>query len=278
MMKVAIQGVKASFHDVACHKFFKDKKFETVECSSFPILFQSLEEGTSDFAVMAIENALAGSILHNYGLLEKHKFKIIGEVYLHIEMCLLGLPGEKLEDIRIVQSHPMALLQCKEFLAQLKDVKLVEHADTAESALEIKTNKLAGHAAIASSLAARTYGLEILRSNIETHKANYTRFLILCRADDYKEIPGANKASLCFEAEHKPGSLARVLNIFDKYSINMSKIHSLHIVGKPFHYAFHVDLEWTNKEQYQEALKELRSKVMSMIHFGDYVAGEKPVL
>jgi prephenate dehydratase len=277
-MKVAIQGVKASFHDVACHKYFKGQKFETVECSSFPILFQTLEEGKCDLAVMAIENALAGSILHNYGLLEKHKFKIIGEVYLHIEMCLLGLPGEKIEDIRIVQSHPMALLQCKEFLSQLKDVKLVEHADTAESAYEIKTNNLKHHAAIASSLAARTYGLDILKSNIETHKANFTRFLVLCRADDYKEIPDANKSSLCFEAEHKPGSLARVLNIFDKHSINMSKIHSLHIVGKPFHYAFHVDLEWTDRKKYEEALDEMRLRVMSMIHFGDYVAGEKPVL
>lgn len=277
-MKVAIQGVRASFHDVASRKFFKDEAFETIECSSFPILFQVLEEGKCDFAVMAIENALAGSILHNYGLLEKHKFKIIGETYLRIQMCLLALPGEKLEDIRVVQSHPMALLQCKEFLNGLSDVKLVEHADTAESAYEIKSQNLVHHAAIASSLAAETYGLEILRSNIETHHANFTRFLILCREEDYKEIPGANKASICFETEHRPGSLARVLNIFDKYKINMSKIHSLHIVGKPFHYAFHVDLEWSEKDKYLKALEEVESSVMRMMHFGDYIAGEKPNL
>lgn len=277
-MKVAIQGVKASFHDVAAHKFFKDQVFETVECSSFPMLFESLESGESDLAVMAIENALAGSILHNYGLLEKHKFKIIGEVYLRIEMCLLALPGEKLEDIRFVQSHPMALLQCKEFLGQLKNVKLLEHADTAESAFEIKSKNLVHHAAIASSLAADTYGLQVLRANIETHKANYTRFLVLCREADYKPTKHANKSSLSFGTEHVPGSLARVLNVFDRYSINMSKIHSLHIVGKPFHYDFHIDLEWNDYEKYQQALSEVKTKVVSLTHFGDYVAGEKPYL
>jgi prephenate dehydratase len=277
-MKVAIQGVKASFHDVASRRFFHHKAFETIECSSFPLLFETLQTKKVDFAVMAIENALAGSILQNYGLLEKYKFKIVGELYLKIEMCLLSLPEENLEDIRVVQSHPMALLQCKEFLDKLQNVKLLEHADTAESAFDIKTQNLKHHAAIASSLAAETYGLKILRSNIETHPLNFTRFLVLCREENYQISSSANKSTICFETEHKPGSLARVLNIFDKYSLNMSKIHSHHIIGRPFHYAFHVDLEWNDSEKYHVAMEELKSNVLSLHHFGDYVAGEKPVL
>jgi len=277
-MRVAIQGVKASFHDVACKKYFTHTEVEEVECSSFPLLFKVLDERQVDFAVMAIENALAGSILPNYGLMEKYRVKIVGEVYLKIQMCLLGIPGEKLEDIRIVQSHPMALLQCQEFLNTLHDIKLVEHADTAESAMEIKAMNLKSHAAIASELAARTYGLEILKANIETHSSNYTRFLILCRESDYFRAPEVNKSSLRFEAEHKPGSLAKILNIFEKYSLNMSKIHSLPVIGRPFYFAFHVDLEWTDQNKYESAMKELSSTVIKLTHFGDYVSGEKPVL
>jgi len=277
-MKIAIQGVKSSFHDVACRKYFQGENVMPVECASFPILFQKLQDKEISYAVMAIENALAGSILSNYALMEKFKVKVVGEIYLKIEMCLLGLPGEKLEDIRIVQSHPMALLQCQDFLNKLKDVKLVEHADTAESALEIKTCNMVHHAAIASALAAETYGLNIIQSNIETDPANFTRFLVLCRESDYKGSPAANKSSLCFEAEHKPGGLARILNIFEKHSINMSKIHSLHIIGRPYHFAFHVDLEWSDSKKYQEALKKLESTVLSLLHFGDYISGEKPVL
>ena len=277
-MKVAIQGVMASFHDVAAKKYFQNTEIEPVECSSFPILFQTLQDKKVDFAIMAIENALAGSIIPNYALMEKFQFKIIGEVYLKIEMCLLALPGEKLEDIRIVQSHPMALLQCSEFLNTLQNIQLVEHADTAESALEIKSKNLTHHAAIASALAARTYGLEILRSNIETHRSNFTRFLVLCRESDYIRPVMANKSSLRFEAEHLPGSLARILNIFESHSINMSQIHSLPIIGRPYHYAFHVDLEWGDVNKYQAALKELKSKALELNLFGDYVAGERPIL
>ena len=277
-MKVGIQGVKASFHDVASRKYFSDVKVESVECSSFSMLFQVLEDKKVDHIVMAIENALAGSILPNYALMEKYKFKIVGEVYLKIEMCLLGLPKSKLEDIRFVQSHPMALLQCQEFLNTLTNVKSVEHADTAESAMEIKEKKMLHYAAIASALAAETYGLKILRSNIETHSSNFTRFLVLCRETDFSRSPLANKSSLRFEAEHRPGSLASILNIFEKYSINMSKIHSLPIIGKPYHYAFHVDLEWSDAKKYEAALCELAAKAVSLTNFGEYVAGERPIL
>jgi prephenate dehydratase len=277
-MKIGIQGVKASFHDVAAKKFFGARSFEAVECNSFPLLFEKLDQKETDFAVMAIENALAGSILPNYALMEKYKVKIVGEVFLKIEMCLLALPGEKIQDLRVIQSHPMALLQCGEFLHSLPFVKLIEHADTAESAMEIKSRHLTHHGAIASALAAQTYGLEILQSNIETHKANFTRFLILARADHASRVTSANKASLRFEAEHTPGSLSQILSIFEKHSINMSQIHSLHILGRPFHFAFQVDLEWEDAARFDQALQELSAKVLSLTHFGQYLSGEKPQL
>lgn len=276
-MKVAIQGVKASFHDVATKKYFKED-VSIVECSSFPRLFQVLSHKEADLAVMAIENALAGSILPNYALLEKYGFKILGEVYLRIEMCLLALPGEKIDDIQVVQTHPMALHQCEEFLLTMKNAKLFEHADTAESAKDIKEKNLIHHAAIASRLAAETYGLNILKAGIETNKANFTRFLILCRNEDYKRPAHANKATICFETEHKPGSLARVLTIFQDHAVNMTKIQSLSIVGRPYQYAFHVDLEWDNDEQYEKAMSEVTNKTINLIHFGEYEAATRPQL
>ena len=276
-MKVAIQGVKASFHDVAARQYFKDSP-ELVECSSFPRLFQVLAQKESDFAVMAIENALAGSILPNYKLLEKHGFKILGEVYLRIEMCLMALKGEKIPEIKVVQTHPMALHQCEEFLLTMPNARLVEHADTAESAKEIKERNLIHHAAIASRLAAETYDLEILKASIETNKANFTRFLILCRPEDYNRPAHANKASICFETEHTPGSLARVLAIFEAHSVNMTKIQSLSIVGRPYQYAFHVDLEWSESSLYEKAMNDVRAKTLSLLHFGEYVAGARPQL
>jgi prephenate dehydratase len=277
-MKVAIQGVRASFHDVAARKFFKDQKLEIIECPSFPKLFQSLESEEADVAVMAIENALAGSILQNYALLEKFRFKIIGEVFLKIEMCLLALPGESLSDIKVIQSHPMALLQCQEFLNTLPAVKLAQHDDTAESALEIKSKNLKGTASIASRLAAETYGLNILAQNIETNSQNFTRFLILVREKDYTPSVNPTKATLRFETENKPGSLVQILTIFESHSINMTKLQSIPIIGRPYHYGFHVDLEWSDPEKYQKALKELKEKSLNVIHFGEYTNGEKPEL
>lgn len=274
-MKVAIQGVKASFHDVAAHKFFPESPFTTVECPSFHALFKALDDKRADYAVMAIENAIAGSILPNYALMEKFRFKIIGEVFLKIELCLLGLPGEKLEDIRFVQSHPMALLQCQDFLHSLPNVKIIEHPDTAESAKEIKEKNLHHYASIASFLAAKTYGMNVIASNIETNKANSTRFLVLVREEDYVPAPNASKASLRFETEHAPGSLARIINIFQDHYINMNKIQSLPVLGRPFHYSFHVDIEWSNRENFEKAMKDLSLRSVNLINFGEYVAGER---
>ncbi|MBY0416187.1 MAG: prephenate dehydratase [Bdellovibrionales bacterium] len=273
-MKVAIQGIKASFHDVASREFFHEK-FDLVECSSFNELFHSLKTGKANFAMMAIENALAGTILPNYALMEKYNFKIIGEVYLKIEMSLLALPGQKLEDIRLVQSHPMALLQCQDFLSTLKDVKIVEHADTAESALEIKTKNLVNQASIANKLAADTYGLEVLKQGIESNQLNFTRFLVLAK-DGLNAPVKSNKTTISFEVEHVPGSLVKILNIFEKNNLNMTKIQSLPIIGRPYHYAFYVDLEWTKDSDFEVGMKEFQKTALRHTHFGNYVTGKKP--
>ena len=276
--RIAIQGVRACFHDVAARKYFSGREIEAVECSSFRALCESLKQKKSDFAMMAIENTIAGSILPNYALLESYGFKILGETYLRIEMCFMALPQQKIEDIRFVQSHPMAILQCQDFLSGLHDIKVVEAADTAESAMEIKNRKLLGYAAIASRLAAETYGLNLLKENIETDRSNYTRFLVLCRREDYHRPAHSNKASIRFEAEHKPGSLAHILGVFSQNEVNMTKIQSLPILGKPYQYGFHVDLEWKDDLLYAEAMKELKSHTANLIHFGEYQSGEKPVV
>lgn len=192
-------------------------------------------------------------------------------------MCLLALPGQNLSDIRFVKSHPMALLQCQEFLSGIDNIQIIEGADTAESALEIQTKNLKAYAAIASQLAAETYGLETLAANIETDHANFTRFLVLCRLADYHPPQEANKASIRFEAAHRPGSLAMILSDLSEYAVNMTKIQSVPIIGKPYQYSFHVDVEWSHLDNYLKAMKCLQQDTLNFIHFGEYQSGAKPV-
>jgi prephenate dehydratase len=276
-LTVAIQGIRASNHDVAARKFFADHDVSLVECPSFRTQCAALAERRADVAVMAIENTIAGSILANYSLLEAHAFRVFGEVYLRIEHCLLGLPGQKLEDVTVIQSHPMALLQCEEFLAQHAQVQVLEGSDTAMSARQVKEAGVPGHAAIAGRLAAQTYGLEVLAEGIETNKKNYTRFLALCRPGDHSRWSRpelADKASIRFEVPHHPGSLVEVLEVFRAHGINMTKIQSLPIQGRPYQYGFHVDLEWDDSEKYTQFLRALMGKVTHLSHFGDYPRGE----
>lgn len=277
-LKIGIQGVKASFHDAAATKHFGPAPIEVLECTSFPLLGARLRDHSADFSIMAIENSIAGSILPNYSLMEANGFKILGEVYLRIEMNLMALPGQGIEDLHSVQSHPMALFQCEEFLAKHPRLRVFEGADTAESAKLIRENRTLGQAAIASERAAEVYGLEILASGIETNKQNYTRFLVICRGEDYV-IPGnANKASIRFELPHRAGSLADVLDVLRKFEVNMTKLQSVPILGRPYEYSFHVDLEWVDFARYREALKIIESDVVNLIHFGEYPRGERPSL
>ncbi|MGK5090310.1 prephenate dehydratase [Bdellovibrionota bacterium FG-2] len=276
MIKIGIQGVKASFHDVAAQKFFAT--IQEIECPSFRDLCLKLRNREADYCIMAIENSIAGSILPNYSLLETFGFKIIGEVYLRIEMNLMALPGQKIDEIRLVQSHPMALLQCDEFLSEHPHMTVLEATDTADSAKDIRDRKLLGTAAIASRLAAETYGLEVLAAGIETNKQNYTRFLVICRKEDYRPASLANKSSIRFEAPDRPGSLGLVLECFSQHSTNMTKIQSVPILGRPYEYSFHVDLEWDNLTQYNVAMAAVKERVTNLIQFGEYPKGVRPSL
>jgi prephenate dehydratase len=284
-MKVGIQGVRASFHDVAARLWCEGQEIQAVECPSFPKLAAALRDGDADLCMMAIENSIAGSILPNYSLLETHGFKIVGEVYLRIEHSLMALPGQKIGDLMTVQSHPMALLQCEDFLFAHPGLKAIEASDTAESAKEIADRKLKGAGAIAHKRAAQVYGLEVLAEGIESNKQNYTRFLAICRptgAPSVKSVERANKASIRFEVAHRPGSLAEVLNILGSHSVNMTKIQSVPLPGRPYEYSLHVDLEWEDApgayDSYRHALAKVERSVSHLLHFGEYARGERPAL
>jgi prephenate dehydratase len=269
--KVAIQGIATSFHEIAAFTYFENQ-IETVECLSFHQLCESLRSGESDYAVMAIENSIAGSILPNYFLLQSYHFSIIGELYLPIHMHLLTLPGVKIEDIKCIESHPMAIRQCTEFIHSLNGVEIRESDDTALSAKRVHELKLSDTAAIANEFAAKKYGLQILERRIETHKKNFTRFLVLTKKAD--GVIESNKASLCFEVANEVGSLADALMTFKNYSINLTKIQSIPIIGKPSEYSIHIDVEWTQRKSYDEAIRQVLRQVRNLNILGEYKKGK----
>lgn len=266
IIKVAIQGIGGSFHEAAAGLFF-GKPISTVECMSFHELCEALKVGRADYAVMAIENSIAGSILPNYFLLQKYRFSISAEVYLPIHMHLLTLPGVRRSEIKIVESHPMAIRQCSEFLHSMKGIEIRECDDTALAAKRVASEKLRNTAAIANEQAAKKYGLRILERRIETHKKNFTRFLLLSKNPKNEK---ANKASLSFEVANKVGSLADALQTFKRNDLNLSKIQSIPILGKPSEYTIHVDVEWKQKKQYNQTLKEIHKQVHELTILGEY--------
>lgn len=266
-LKIAIQGIATSFHEVAALTHFPEP-IQTIECLSFHALCESLKKGDADYAVMAIENSIAGSILPNYFLLQEYHFSIVGEVYLPIHMHLLALPGVKLNEITNIESHPMAIRQCSDYLYKLKGIQISESDDTAVSARKVKEQKLRSTAAIANEYAAKKFGLQILEKSIETHKKNFTRFLILTRKT--KAIAECNKASLCFEVANEVGSLADALMTFKNNSINLSKIQSIPIIGKPSEYSIHIDVEWKKRKSYDHAINEVLRQVKNLNILGEY--------
>lgn len=270
-LRIAIQGIATSFHEVAAMTYFKEP-IETVECLSFHKLCESLKNDTSDFAVMAIENSIAGSILPNYFLLQEYHFSIIGEVYLPIHMHLLALPGVKMADIKNIESHPMAIRQCSDFLHRLNGVDIRESDDTALSAQHVKEKNLKDTAAIANEHAAKKFGLQILEKRIETHKKNFTRFLILTKRTNSSHE--SNKASLCFEVANEVGSLADALMTFRDNQINLSKIQSIPIIGKPSEYSIHIDVEWKKRKNYDKAIKKVLRQVRNLNILGEYKKGK----
>ncbi len=269
--RVAIQGIATSYHEVAALEYFQGS-VETVECLSFHDLCESLEHGRSDYAVMAIENSIAGSILPNYFLLQTYHFSIIGELYLPIHMHLLALPGVKLGDIRAIESHPMAIRQCSEYIHSLNGIEVRESDDTALSARKVKEKKLRNTAAIANEFAAKKFGLQILEKRIETHKKNFTRFLILARRSNGRNE--SNKASISFEVANEVGSLAEALMIFKNHGINLTKIQSIPIIGKPAEYSIHIDVEWKKRKSYDDAIGEVLRQVKNLNILGEYKKGK----
>ncbi|HXB08616.1 MAG TPA: prephenate dehydratase [Puia sp.] len=271
--KVSIQGYEGSFHQVAAQHFF-GKDVQVITCGTFrEVVRVAASRKESDGGVMAIENSIAGSILPNYNLLQKSNLCVVGEIYLQIEQHLLVNPGIGLEDIREVHSHPMALLQCIDYLEKHPGWKLVETEDTALSAKHLHQHRSKHVAAIASGLAADLFGLEILAPSIQTMKNNYTRFLILQREDNAMVVSNPNKASVNFHTDHSRGSLARVLTRIAEGGINLSKLQSFPIPGSEWEYSFHADMEFEDMDQFRRVIESMRPITAELKIYGTYKKG-----
>ena len=271
--KVTIQGYEGSFHQVAARQFF-GKDVDVIPCATFRDVVRIGEDAKqSDGAVMAMENSIAGSILPNYNLLQKSKLQVIGEVYLSISQNLLVYPGVKLEDIKEVHSHPMAILQCLDYLEN-QDWKLVETEDTALSAKQLRQHKSKHIAAIASKLAAQLFDLDVITPDIHTLKNNITRFLIMVPAKQKIEIADADKASIYFQTDHSKGILSKVLAKIAQGGANLSKLQSMPIPGSTFKYGFYADIEFEQKKQLDKLLVELKLMTNHFKVFGLYKKGK----
>lgn len=277
MKKVAIQGGLGAYHGIAAENFFNEK-IDIVPCATFRDIFGVIDEDPNCVGIMAIENTIAGSLLPNYDLLKNRKLPIAGEYKQRISHCLAALPGQDINDIREVMSHPIALMQCTGFLDKMSDVKVVEHEDTALAARDIAEMKLKGHAAICSEKAAEIYGLDILASGIETNRHNFTRFLIFANpwiVDDMQKNEILNKASIVFTTSHTEGSLSHVLSVFSFYNINLTKIQSLPIIGCEWEYQFYVDLKFSDLTRYRQSLNAIRPLTNELMILGEYPEGRQ---
>jgi len=277
-IKVAIQGQEGCYHEKAAREYFQDREIEIVPCKNFETEFEALAADSHLLGIMAIENTIAGNLLGNHELLRKSQMQVIGEHRLHISHVLCAIPGQKLEDIVEVNSHPIAIMQCRVFLdSVLPNAKVVEMADTAGSAKIIKENNMMGHAAICSEFAANLYGMEVLARAIETNKRNFTRFLIL--QDKYADIASPdrmkiNKSSIEFCVRHQQGSLTKVLSILSFYDMNLTKIQSMPIIGREWEYRFFVDLTFSDYLQYRKSLDAIMPFTTDFMILGEYVENQ----
>jgi prephenate dehydratase len=269
--RVAIQGFKGCFHEQAARLFY-NRPLDIVECNTFDDLYTSLDEGKADAAVMAIENTVSGGLLHNFELLRTRGRRVKGEVYIQIGQNLMALPGQKLEDIKEVRTHYMAINQTRPWFKENAPwIRLIESEDTAKSARDIAMSGEMGVGAVASELAAQLYGMDILAPHIETHKQNFTRFLVI---DDNLTIPEdkIDKAVLCFTLPHKPGSLAQILTVLSFYEMNLTRIQSLPIPGRQWQYFFYVDIKFSSLERYRQALSAVRPLLEDIQILGEYTS------
>ncbi len=268
-------GGYGTFHEIAAHHYFKDANAEIITSKSFDDLFRLMKEGAARYAISAIENSVAGSILPNYQLIHDSDLQITGEIYLRVCQNLAALPGQTIDDLREVYSHPMAILQCKPFFDKYPHIQLIDGRDTASCMREISVNGQKGVGAIGSRFAAEKYDLEIISESIETNKKNYTRFLIMT---DREHLPprteAPNKASVSFSLAHEIGSLSKVLSIFSFFNINLSKRQSLPIIGKEWEYLFYVDLEFSDEETFRQSLVSAAPFISDLQLMGTYRKGE----
>ncbi|MGB1168789.1 MAG: prephenate dehydratase [Flavobacteriaceae bacterium] len=271
---IAIQGAEGSNHHKVARDFYGEN-IQLKECMSFDALVAHLLEGSATDGVMAIENTIAGSIIPNYALIDSNNLHIVGEQYLNIHHHLMALANQTINSINEVWSHPMALLQCKEFFKKHPHIKLVEDVDTAEVAKRIANENLKGIAAIAPKIAAEIFGLQVLEDDIQTMKDNATRFVIV-KTEKPKLVPSQiNKASLKFQLNHKRGSLAAVLNVLSDCKMNLTKIQSLPVIETPWKYSFFVDVTFEKYSDYQKLVKIIKIMAEEFKILGTYKNGRK---
>ena len=273
MKRVAIQGVIGSFHDIAAHQYFAGEQLQVICCSTFEQIFENIKRDPTVIGFLAIENTIAGSLLHNYELLRSSGTTIVGEHWLHIQHAICCLPDDDWSTIHEVQSHPVALMQCRNFLANHPELKAVEGEDTAGSAEYISRQQCHGWAAICHADAARMYGLKVLEDHIEDNKHNFTRFLVVCnphKADFLRPLAKANKSSLVFSLPHEEGSLSKVLTILSFYDINLTKIQSLPVIGHEWEYLFYVDVTFDSITRYRQAIDAIIPLTKELKIIGEY--------
>ena len=282
MKKIAIQGTLGSYHDIAAHKYFEGEEIELICCATFEDVFQAIHKDSLVIGMLAIENTIAGSLLHNNELLRQSGTQIMGEYKLRISHSFVCLPEEDWDDITEVNSHPIALMQCREFLQQHPDIKVVEGEDTALSAEMIKTGDLKGHAAICSKVAAERYGMKILQEGIETNKHNFTRFLVVAdpwQVDELRRCQSSdiNKARMVATVPHTEGSLSQSLSILSFYNINLTKIQSLPIIGREWEYQFYVDVSFNDYLRYKQAITAITPLTKELKILGEYAEGKSNI-
>ena len=273
MKQIAIQGIRGSFHDIAAHQYFSNDEVDLICCDTFEQIFQEMRDDYSRLGLMAIENTIAGSLLHNYDLLRESGMTIVGEHKLHIEHSIMCLPEDDWDTLTEVNSHPVALMQCRAFLDKHPNMKVVEVGDTAGAAEEISRKHLRGHAAICHAGAAPLYGLKVLEQGIEDNKHNFTRFLMMSdpwSADKLRDLHHTTKSSIVFALPHEEGSLSQVLSIFSFYKINLTKIQSLPIIGREWEYLFYVDVSYDDYVRYRQSIDAVRPLIRELKILGEY--------
>ncbi len=280
MKRVAIQGGLGAYLGIAAENFFGEE-VEIIPCITFRDIFTTIKKEPNTIGIIAIENTIAGSLLGNYDLLKENKLPIAGEYKQRISHCLAALPGQTIHDIKEVESHPIALMQCTDFLDTLPGVRIIEHEDTALAAKDVAEKHLSTTAAICSTKAAEIYGLNILARGIETNKHNFTRFLIIANpwvVDELQKGEVLNKSSIVFTTPHSEGSLSKVLSVFSFYGINLTKIQSLPIIGREWEYQFYVDLTFSDLTRYKQSLQAIRPLTSELKLLGEYPNGKQSEL